>query len=71
MSWIKEFIEMYGSNILPFASNILKASMASNSNQDIESQIRKYCYLSVITILLYQTNLNKDFDKKLMNYFKF
>jgi len=34
---------MYGSNILPFASNILKASMASNSNQDIESQIRNYC----------------------------
>lgn len=56
MSWIKEFIEMYGSNILPFASNILKASMASNSNQDIESQIRKYCYLSVITISLYQNN---------------
>ncbi|KAL4131937.1 hypothetical protein QTP88_009166 [Uroleucon formosanum] len=40
MCWIKEFIDMYGSNILPFASNILKASMASNSNQDIESQIR-------------------------------
>jgi len=70
MSWIKEFIEMYGSNILPFASNILKASMASNSNQDIESQIRKYCYLSVITIL-YQKNLNNDFDKNLLNYFKF
>lgn len=61
MCWIKEFIDMYGSNILPFASNILKASMASNSNQDIESQIRKYCYLLVISLLplLYQKQKQK------------
>lgn len=52
MCWIKEFIDMYGSNILPFASNILKASMASNSNQDIESQIRNYCYVINNKLLL-------------------
>jgi len=69
MCWIKEFIDMYGSNILPFASNILKASMASNSNQDIESQIRKYCYLLVISLLpaiiiyIYIKNHNKYINK--------
>lgn len=42
MCWIKEFIELYGSKILPFTSSILTASLASNSNQDTESQIRKY-----------------------------
>ncbi|VVC39548.1 Armadillo-type fold,Vacuolar protein 14 C-terminal Fig4-binding domain,HEAT, type 2,Armadillo-like [Cinara cedri] len=40
MCWIKEFIDIYGSKILPFTSSILKASLASNSNQDNESQIR-------------------------------
>jgi len=68
---------MYGSNILPFASNILKASMASNSNQDIESQIRKYCYLLVISLLptiiinMKKKNYNKYIDKNVMNNFKF
>lgn len=39
---------MYGSKILPFTSSILKASMASNSNHDNESQMRKYFYNYII-----------------------
>lgn len=42
MCWIKEFIDMYGSKVLPFTSSILKASLASNSCNDNESQLRKY-----------------------------
>lgn len=53
MCWIKEFIDMYGSKILPFTSSILKASLASNSNLDNESQMRKYTfYLTIFFIKL-------------------
>lgn len=44
MCWIKEFIDMYGFKILPFTSSILKASLASNSNLENESQLRKYIF---------------------------
>lgn len=56
MCWIKEFIEIYGSKILPFTSSILKASLASNSSNDSESQMRKYfnasIYLKITNIII-------------------
>lgn len=52
MCWIKEFIEIYGSKILPFTSSILTASLASNSNQENEAQMRKYFYTILFYLLL-------------------
>lgn len=43
---------MYGSKILPFTSSILKASMASNSNHDNESQMRKYFFNNILLFVL-------------------